>query len=190
MDIVTLGKNTSVLAILGLFVISFSTILIGGLPTVNATTTITVNSSWCSGAGFSWDAGTLTCTVTGPQTIPAGDNLAIPSATTLTISSTGSLSFPTSFVITLVGGSTIALNNANFLGSVAIIQNGACSTDTLSSTGGGTLGSGTTLTSGVACTQTSVPEFPSLSVFGPLVLVALLLPVLMMMRRRFSSPLT
>jgi hypothetical protein len=34
-NIVTLGKNTSVFTTLGLFVISFSIILVGGLPTVN-----------------------------------------------------------------------------------------------------------------------------------------------------------
>jgi hypothetical protein len=182
--IVTLGKNTSVSATLGLFLISFSIILVGGLPTVNAATTITVNSAWCSGPGFSWDAGTLTCTVTGPQTIPAGDNLAIPSATTLTISGAGSVTFSTTFLISFLVGGTETVTNSNLV----ITLNGVCSANTISSMlGGATLGSGTTIVSGTACTQTSVPEFP-LSAFGPLVLVAALLPILVMMRRRFSSP--
>jgi hypothetical protein len=183
-----LGKKISVLAVLGLFVVSFSSL--GGLPAVNAATTITVNSSWCSGAGFSWNAGTLTCTVTGAESIPAGDTLAIPSATTLTIGSGGSLSLGAGFLITLVSESTVTIDNSIFPSGLAIYQSpSACGTDTISGDGGsGTLGSGSMLTSATACAVAGVPEFPASSLFGPLTLVAFLLPVLLLMRRQFNRP--
>ncbi|MDE1827425.1 MAG: cadherin-like domain-containing protein, partial [Thaumarchaeota archaeon] len=45
----------------------------------------TVNASWCSSAGFSWDSSTSTCTLTSDYTVNSGDTLEIPSGTTLVI---------------------------------------------------------------------------------------------------------
>ena len=64
------------------------------IPSVFAITS-TVNSTWCSGAGFSWDSGTSTCTLSTSYTVNSGDVLVIPNPVsgyvTLNVASGGSI---------------------------------------------------------------------------------------------------
>lgn len=75
-----------------LFLLAFSVLSLPGaagnlgVRPVYAATTYTVNSSWCSGTGYSWDSGTSTCTLTTSYTLNSGDTLEIPSGTNLTVS--------------------------------------------------------------------------------------------------------
>ncbi|MGA2664240.1 MAG: hypothetical protein ABSF83_04785 [Nitrososphaerales archaeon] len=84
---------------------------LGMVPAVHAATS-TVNSSWCSGAGFSWDSGTSTCTLTTGYGITSGNTLEIPSGTTLTVSGVnGAITIFTGGALTVDSGGVFVIAN-------------------------------------------------------------------------------
>lgn len=98
------------------FVLSFSAQEIHAYAASN-----TVDSSWCSGNGFSWDLTTSTCTLTGDANIAYGNSLVNPAGTTLVISSG---------VLDLEGGltndGTLDITASGLADHVAIIMDATC----------------------------------------------------------------
>jgi hypothetical protein len=86
---------------------------LGVVPAAHAAT-ITVNSTWCMGFGFSWNSGTSTCTLTGTYPIASGNTLVIPSGATLLITSTGDITIESGGSLTVDSGGVINLENSAF----------------------------------------------------------------------------
>ena len=164
--------------------------LFGFIPAAYASTTITLDSAGCASIGGTFSGST--CFITTAATAGAGDTWIVPSGDTLAVTGTGpghygSVSGSTFYVELFAPGS---FELATFLSGAFSTSSGSigtCPTTIVSLYDMPYVGTGSSFySSSVSCSISGVPEFPIASL-SSLLLIALLLPALFLMGRKFRA---
>lgn len=174
--------------VVGFFVLSLMvTISLAGVPAAYASGS-TVGQTWCNSNGGTWVSSVKLCNIGGTVTISSGNTLSILSGTRLSVGPHGTLN---NYGTIAVGGILAIAGTLNNYGTISgsghFLNSGIINEECGSTTMSLDANSGT-VNPPTECSASGVPQFPAAS-FGTLLLIALLLPALLIMTRKFKRPL-